>query len=271
MILVIPKFESKFLKNIDHMQVINEFSLFAQVGIYSFFQHFFKTCAPKIDSNFEPAIASLKKLRHSCYAIIFSLGISDLASLITWIIIGLHTMTHAKIFPNLLIRHSLCVLVVGWGSLTVHIGLLSVNQFVAICKSDKHSLLFSRTRMYFIFTRCWVYAIFVHAFPTFLPPNMNYYLDGYTAKWDNPVITSYYFAEDITWCSSMFLLVFACYAAIIIRYRRSRQQFSILPASTIAARVRQFRLALQCMIKCFAFFFYDLLYYIISYLTIIFG
>lgn len=134
-------------------------------------------------------------------------------------------------------------------------------------KSEKLDFLFSRSRMYFIVTACWVYAIFIHAFPTFLPPHMNYVLDGYAAIWDNPYITNYYFVEDISCCSCVFVLVCTCYAAIIIRYRKIRQQFTVLPSSTVAARVRQFRLALQCMIRCFAFFFYDIIYYIIGYLT----
>lgn len=214
-----------------------------------------------------PAIWSSKKLRHPCYSIIFSLGISDSASLIAWVLVGVHTVTHASLIPDLIIRHSLCVLVVGWGSLTVHIGVLGINRYMAICATEKHDKAFTKKKLIFIFIGCWIYAIFVHAFPTFLPPHMGYVLDGYAAVWDNPTITDYYFVEDISWCSFIFSLNVVCYAAIIVRYRQIRKQITEMPASAVNARMRQFRLALQCMIRCFSFFFYDLLYYVIGYIT----
>lgn len=211
------------------------------------------------------------KLSSHCYTFMISQGVSDVFSLIGWIIIGIHTITHELLVPKLMITIVLCLLVVGWGSLTTHLAMIAINRYIAVCQPQHQNRLFQKRNMIILLGVSWFYAIFIHAMPTFIPPNMIYSLNGYFATWESDVITKYYTIEDITCCSIVSVVCVFCYSAIIIKYAQVRRQIApsvvIVDVAKIKERRdgrRQFKLALQTAIRCVTFLVYDLLYYVVS-------
>lgn len=215
------------------------------------------------------------ELSSPVYTFMISLGISDCASLIGWIIIGLDTYTHGVVLPKTLITVVLCFLVIGWGSLTIHEAMVAVNRLVAVCFSSKHDILFGQNRMKFLLAVSWFYAICLHALATFIPPNMYYTLQGYYAAWASDTVTLYYTYEDITCCSIVFSICITCYVFIIIKFTKVRKQVTPKLTSTHnnhsskenKEAMFQFRLALQTAIRCLTFFAYDISYYIVPTYT----
>lgn len=218
------------------------------------------------------AMYKSKHLKSPCYTFMVSLGVSDCASLIGWFVIGLDTCTHGDIIPKKMITVVLCFLVIGWGSLTTHEVMISINRYIAVCHSSRHDLLFNRNRMVVLLSVSWFYAICIHASPTFIPPNMYYSLNGYYAVWASDAITTYYTYEDISCCSLVFLICIFSYISVIVKYAHVRRQVSPNGKKNNKSRAKekkdamfQFRLALQTSVRCLTFFIYDLLYYLVSF------
>lgn len=212
------------------------------------------------------------QLKSPVYTFMISLGVSDCTSLVGWLIIAVDTYTHGFVVPKPVITVVLCFLVIGWGSLTTHEAMVAINRLVAVCFSTQHDVLFSKKRMTLLLGISWFYAICIHAFATFLPPNMYYSLDGYYAVWASDTVTLYYTYEDITCCSIVFTICVTCYISIIAKYTKVRKQITPKMLATQNNNLFkerkdfmfQFRLALQMAVRCLTFFVYDLLYYIVS-------
>lgn len=207
-----------------------------------------------------------KLLKAPCYSFMINLGISDVISLISWIIVGVHTATHGHQVPHPLMVVILCLLVIGWGNLSVSLAMIAVSIYIAVCHPLKQTNLFGWKRVKLLLAFCWFYAIAIHASPTFIPPNMVYLISSYICYWPNEKVQKYYEYEDPTFAFIVVALCLFCYLNIIVKYAKSRKR--VIPKNdanffSVEGR-RQFKLALQTAIRFATFFIYDISYYIVS-------
>lgn len=214
-----------------------------------------------------------KQLRSPCYTLMISLGLSDCLSCICWMVVGFYTCIHGTVIPEKVITACFSLLSFGWKCMKSHEVTTAINRYIAVCHATKHDKLYSKRNMILWLVLIWVIST-VENIPSFLPPNMVYTLNGYYAVWMNKDITTFSSYEDLTGCTLVFVISVFCYTAIAVKFRQVRKQ--VAPSATSIGGKNpqqdkerknfmfQFRLALQTSIRCFTFYIYDCLYYVIS-------
>ncbi len=198
------------------------------------------------------------------YTIVKSLGFSDVFSLLLWMLLGIHTVTHGLVLPTSIVAYIFWLLLITWVVLIWHLVLMSLDRYVAICHVDKRDKILSgRNTLILIgfnyFFAWWLLICFV------IPENQfGYSFSGYYPTHKDSICISVFHYFDYTECPVSFVF---CLISQILVIRGFRAASAVQNLNEKTRRIREFRIFIQTVLLCSAFFICDLLYYTVWLMT----
>lgn len=210
-----------------------------------------------------------KDFSSSFYVILKSLGFADIAALILWIILSLHTLTHGQMFPHQIVAFLFWPLDITWVVLVWHLVLMSINRYVAICHMTKMDSIFSiRNTLFFvglIYFVAWL-VLMPFAFPCC---QMGFSFKGYFPVHRTDQIWFKIWQNfDFVEFPLAFVVCLASHILVTIKYRSIKrtahhpqsQQHNSQTSGNRRSDRKEFRMFLQTVTVCLAFLVCDLLY-----------
>jgi len=189
---------------------------------------------------------------------------SDVFSLLLWMLLAIHTVTHGLMLPTSIVAYIFWLLDVTWVVLIWHLVLMSLDRYIAICHVAKRDKILSKLNTLILISLVYFCAWWILLCFAIPESQMGYSFNGYYPIHRDTMCVLVFRYFDYAEFPVSFVF---CLISQVLVIRGFRGTSSVQNMDERARRIREFRIFIQTVLVCSAFFICDLLYYTVWLMT----